>query len=116
MPIGKNSIKRVKNNGYSSVKTSAPDMENSTVLANPSPEVIEKMIPSAKGAKADTKKADSTKKSTPVSKKQTTTPKAKSTKNVNKDLQKSKEISNLGAREDGFVRVALGDDLPTYLL
>ena len=30
MPIGKNAIKRVENNGYSKVKTSAPDMENST--------------------------------------------------------------------------------------
>ena len=29
MPIGKNSIKRVSNNGYSKVKTTAPDMENS---------------------------------------------------------------------------------------
>lgn len=47
MPIGKNSIKRVANNGYSKVATAAPDMENSTVLANPSPEVIEVMIPSA---------------------------------------------------------------------
>ena len=48
MPIGKNSIKRVANGGYSNVKSAAPDMENSTVLANPAPEVIEKMIPSAK--------------------------------------------------------------------
>ena len=31
MPIGKNSLKRVTNNGYSNVTTSAPDMENSTV-------------------------------------------------------------------------------------
>ena len=31
MPIGKNAIKRVENNGYSKVKTDAPDMENSTV-------------------------------------------------------------------------------------
>lgn len=31
MPIGKNAIKRVKNNGYSNVATSAPDMENSVV-------------------------------------------------------------------------------------
>ena len=31
MPIGKNAIKRVANNGYSNVKTSAPDMENSVV-------------------------------------------------------------------------------------
>ena len=32
MPIGKNSIKRVAGNGYSAVKTQAPDMDNSTVL------------------------------------------------------------------------------------
>ncbi len=32
MPIGKNSLKRVANNGYSNVKTSAPDMENSTEI------------------------------------------------------------------------------------
>ena len=31
MPIGKNAIKRVSNNGYSKVASSAPDMENSTV-------------------------------------------------------------------------------------
>ena len=47
MPIGKNSIKRVANNGYSRVVSAAPDMENSTVIANPSPEVVEVMIPSS---------------------------------------------------------------------
>lgn len=47
MPIGKNSIKRVANNGYSRVASAAPDMENSTVIANPSPEVVEVMIPSS---------------------------------------------------------------------
>ena len=31
MPIGKNAIKRVLNNGYSNVKTEAPDMENSVI-------------------------------------------------------------------------------------
>ena len=31
MSIGKNAIKRVENNGYSQVKTTAPDMEHSTV-------------------------------------------------------------------------------------
>ena len=40
MPIGKNAINRVKNNGYSNVETSAPDMENS-VIANPDPQVLE---------------------------------------------------------------------------
>ena len=47
MPIGKNSIKRVTNNGYSKVASKAPDMENSTVIANPSPEVVKVMIPSS---------------------------------------------------------------------
>lgn len=32
MPIGKNAIKRVENGGYSKVQTSAPDMENSSVV------------------------------------------------------------------------------------
>ena len=31
MPIGKNSLKRVTNNGYSKVQTSSPDMENSEI-------------------------------------------------------------------------------------
>jgi hypothetical protein len=31
MPIGKNAINRVANNGYSNVKSTAPDMENSVV-------------------------------------------------------------------------------------
>jgi topoisomerase IA-like protein len=43
MPIGKNAINRVKNNGYSNVETKAPDMENS-VIANPDPQVVEKMV------------------------------------------------------------------------
>ena len=40
MPIGKNAIKRVENNGYSKVKTSAPDMENSNVIAKPDDQVV----------------------------------------------------------------------------
>ena len=44
MPIGKNAIKRVENNGYSKVKTAAPDMENSSVIAKPDEQVVEKMV------------------------------------------------------------------------
>ena len=44
MPIGKNAIRRVENNGYSKVVTTAPDMENSNVIANPDPQVVEKLI------------------------------------------------------------------------
>lgn len=46
MPIGKNSIKRVANNGYSAVKTEAPDMENSTELTEePTGELKETKAP-----------------------------------------------------------------------
>ena len=46
MPIGKNAIKRVANNGYSSVKSDAPDMENSVVVEEKSP--VEEKKPTAK--------------------------------------------------------------------
>ena len=111
MPIGKNSIKRVKNSGYSAVASTAPDMENSTVLASPAPEVVEMVEKSvkksaAKGAKKPTEKTapavkKTVEKKTPTAKK-TNTPKAKS-------AEKASE-------KDGFVRISLGDDMPTYLL
>ena len=44
MPIGKNAIKRVENNGYSKVKTEAPDMQNSNVIAAPDAQVMEKIV------------------------------------------------------------------------
>ena len=40
MSIGKNAIKRVENNGYSQVKTGAPDMQNSTVIAKADEQVL----------------------------------------------------------------------------
>ncbi len=53
MPIGKNALKRVENNGYSKVETQAPDMENSTVIANIDQQVVEKILaPVEKKAKA----------------------------------------------------------------
>ena len=107
MPIGKNSIKRVKNGGYSNVKTSAPDMENSTVIANVSPEVIEKMIPSAK--KTAPKKAESA-----TAKKQTQVKKTASAK-AEKAVEKVNDASTK-SEKDGFIRVSLGCDLPDYLL
>lgn len=121
MPIGKNAIKRVENNGYSKVKTSAPDMENSHVIAAPDPQVTEKLIapvekktakkaaekkvakPAAKKAapaKKETVKTQATKKA--AAKPATKKPAAKKTKPV--------------AKQDGFNSVELGKDLPYYLL
>ena len=91
MPIGKNAIKRVENNGYSKVKTSAPDMENSNVIANPDPQTIEKMVaPVEKAAKKTAAKKPAAKK----------TPK------------KAPKL----AEKDGFIRVEVGGEMPYYLL
>ena len=96
MPIGKNSIKRVTNNGYSKVATKAPDMENSTVIANPAPEVIEVMIPSSEDIAP---KKPAAKK--PAAKK----PAAK------KAAPKSETNERNG---EGYIN--LGGELPIYLL
>ena len=56
MSIGKNAIKRVQNNGYSNVKTSAPDMENSTEIPTPV-EVAEAVTQKKPAKKAPQKKA-----------------------------------------------------------
>ena len=90
MAIGKNAIKRVENNGYSNVKTAAPDMENSHVIANPDPQVTEKLIAPVE--------------ETVVAKK-APAKKACAKKTCVKKVAKS-----------GFERVGLGSDMPYYLL
>ena len=97
MPIGKNAIKRVENNGYSNVKTSAPDMENSSVIAKPDEQVVEKMIApveEATAAKATAKK--------PATK---------------KAPAKKPAVKKVAApAKNGFERVGCGEDMPYYLL
>ncbi len=100
MPIGKSSIKRVKD-GYSNVKSTAPDMENSTVLANPAPEVVEMVAPKKKAAPKAAPKA-SAKKSAPKK----ATPKKKTAPKISADEE----------RPEGFKKIALGDEMPDYLL
>ena len=88
MSIGKSAIKRVENNGYSKVKTDAPDMQNSHVIAAPSEEVMEKLVApiEKKTVKTQPKKASTSKK------------------------------SNKNPKKEGFVTVAFGEELPYYLL
>ena len=93
MPIGKNAIKRVENNGYSKVVTTAPDMENSNVIANPDPQVVEKLI-------------------TPV---ETAAKKPAAKKSVAKKPAAKKTVAK-PAEKEGFVRVEVGNDMPYYLL
>ena len=94
MPIGKNSIKRVANNGYSAVKSDAPDMQNSTVIANISPEVVEVMIPKQEPEVI-----------TEATEKKKSAPKKKS-------ATKKAEV----AEKDGFTRYSFGEELPIHLL
>ena len=97
MPIGKNAIKRVENNGYSNVKTSAPDMENSNVIANPDTQVVEKMVAPVEQAAQEVAVA-----------------KAPAKKTAKKSPAKKSACNK--AKKNGFERVSFGEDMPYYLL
>ena len=112
MPIGKNAINRVKNNGYSKVETSAPDMENS-VIANPDSQVVEKMVKPVE-EKAAAKKAPAKKttaKKAPVKKAEAAPVEEPAKKAPAKKCAAKKAPAN-----DGFKRVEVGGEMPYYLL
>ena len=85
MPIGKNAIKRVSNNGYSNVKSEAPDMENSVVAKPEKP--AEKKSTAAK--KAPAKKPAATK-SAP---KNSEAPKKTATKKTDETAKKTESAT-----------------------
>lgn len=134
MPIGKNSLKRVANNGYSNVKTEAPDMENSSVIANPAPQVVEMLEkeiaqvkaekktaakkPAAKKPCAKAEAAVSTAKKSGAKAEKPTTKKssAKAEKPTAKAAEKTKSSPEKETAKDGFAYVNLGGELPYYLL
>lgn len=97
MPIGKNAIKRVSNSGYSNVQTSAPDMENSTIAKAEEPKVEEPKIEAPKAEAPATTPEVAPKKTAPK-------------KTAKKTVKKSEPT------KQGFVHLAIGDDLPYYLL
>ena len=103
MPIGKNSIKRVANNGYSNLESRAPDMENSVVeLPKAEPE----------------KKPEKTKKSAPVAKKTAEKKPKKAEAAVKAEptsqAEEVKPVADEAANEATYVTV--GEDMPVYLL
>lgn len=138
MPIGKNAIKRVANNGYSSVKSTAPDMENSVINEEkaeaPKLEAAEKKTapaakaaPKASGAnKKVAQKAQAPKAAAPKAEapKKAPTKKAAPKKSMEKEptlspVNTAKTVAfkkeEKGARTgDGYVN--LGGELPYYLL
>ena len=92
MPVGKNALKRVTNNGYSKVAVSAPDMEHSEVVK--------------------TEKAPKKEESIKIEAKKNTTPKTKKPATP-KPVAKKVNVTN---RPEGFARFELGSDLPVHLL
>lgn len=98
MPIGKNAIKRVSNSGYSNVQTSAPDMENSTIAK------------AEEAPKTEAPKVEEAKIEAPA-----TTPEVAPKKTAPKKTAK-KPVKKSEPTKQGFVHLAIGDDLPYYLL
>ncbi len=138
MPLGKDSIKRVRNNGYSRVTTSAPDMENSSIVEPIDLSVVVVDVsdveaeqkatePATKKKTAPKKKADA-----PTGQKKTTTPKKKSepkpapkkrTKSIKKptpvsntDIPTPTEVAETVAMRSGEGYINIGGELPIYLL
>ena len=109
MPIGKNAINRVKNNGYSNVETSAPDMENS-VIANPDPQVVEKMVKPVEEKTAKKVPAKKTTAKKAPEKKAEEAPAAEAPK------KKAPAKKPAAKKTDGFKRVEIGSQMPYYLL
>ena len=117
MPIGKNAIKRVENNGYSKVKTAAPDMENSTVIAKISEEVMDKMVkPVEEKTKAKTTKKAPAKKAVETKAEPKVETKKEEAKKAPAKKATAKKPVEKKTEKDGFVRVSVGNDMPYYLL
>lgn len=122
MPIGKNSIKRVQNNGYSAVKTAAPDMENSTVVAA-EPEKSDKNVPVSKKSVGKTKAVTAKKsaKTTDKDAKKKAIGATDKKKATGKPVAKTSPTEKAAAAVAQTVRVGdgyvnLGGNMPYYLL
>ena len=121
MPIGKNSIKRVVNAGYSKVSTSAPDMENSHI------EEEKKALPKKAAAKeTEVKKAPAKKPCAPA---KSTAKKPAAKKSAEKKPTPIEDLSPKGRLEAVVDAVApeakesssesytnIGREMPAYLL
>ena len=120
MPIGKNALKRVTNNGYSNVSTSAPDMENSEPIV--ATETVNEKKPAKK--KAEPKKSETKKVEVKAEKTETKAAPKKSapkkTAKTEKTEPEAKVEVKVEATEtshpDGFVKISCGMDMPAYLL
>ena len=107
MPIGKSSIKRVANNGYSKVSTSAPDMEMSTVASEEKP--APKKPAAAKTARSATTKSTGTGSATRA-RSTASKPKAPAASSVKPAAEKNP------TPEASRAYCNIGEDMPIFLL
>ena len=118
MPIGKNAIKRISNNGYSNVQTNAPDMENSEVIEKveikkETPE--KKKVSSTKTTQKTTTPKKTNKKNTSPKKSMETEPDLAPVNTLKKVVEKTDKTTETTERQgDGYVNV--GGKLPDHLL
>ncbi len=113
MPIGKNAIKRVANNGYSTVKTSAPDMENSEIVTKP--EADKKLPKKANTAKKAASPKPAEKKTAPKAAEKKSAPAKKSApKKKAAPVPQKEALKPEAPTEKSYAN--LGDALPVHLL
>jgi hypothetical protein len=103
MPVGKNALKRVSNNGYSKVNTFAPDMEHS---------VVDEHETAVKSEVKEPKKVATVK----AEPKKNTAPKEKKPAVKKPAVKKAEPKVETDTHPDGFVRYGLGSELPVHLL
>ena len=116
MPIGKNAIKRVTNNGYLGVKSEALDMENSvSVEKAPEKKEVAKPAPKAQAKSAPKTAPKSTAKTTKAAPKKAA-PKSAPKKSLEKEptLAPVNTAKKVVGKECEYYGV--GDELPVYLL
>ena len=120
MPIGKNAIKRVTNNGYLGVKSEAPDMENSvSVEKAPEKKEVAKSAPKAQAKSAPKTTPKSTAKTTKAAPK--AAPKKAAPKSApQKSLEKEPTLAPVNTAKKVVGKeceyFGVGEDLPIYLL
>ena len=120
MPIGKNAIKRVSNNGYSNVKTLAPDMENSTVRENVAEVTAEKKTTAKKAPVKAAPKTESKAPAKTAKRKASPTPKksmeSEPTFSPVKTAERVIEKTAKAEKRQGEGYINLGGELPVHLL
>ena len=118
MPIGKNAIKRVENNGYSNVKTEAPDMINSTVISGTSKEVMDMVEKSVNKAVKPVKKAvePATEAVVEAPAEPVVEVKVEAKKTTAKKSTTTKKAAPKKPAKNNFEIIRFGDEMPIHLL